>query len=552
MNHTSRGLCRNGCLLFAIGLLIGFCASSAQAFQQGQPGERGTVSARAVVNFLELARKEADNPPRPERRVVPFMPTPEGPASPTGPPAAPPVAPDPTPGPSVPSPSPDASFAGLGDNNTTIPPDTQGTVGPNHLMVALNSEVRIQNKSGGTVSTVSLNFFWSSLTGVTGVFDPKLAYDPFQNRYIFSAVSNAKVAASAVVIGVSQTNDPTGSWNLYKVDADSGDTNWADYPSLGFNKDWIVVTVNMFGIAPPGFFAEAKLYAFNKSDLYAGAMSPAFTVFAPGPTDCGGGSCGGTFAPAVTFDNTLTTMYLVQHWSSSGGQLKISTITGTVNSPTLTKHTATPTTANTWSPSPPGGADFAPQSGTAVKIQNNDPRMLAALYRNGSLWCSQTVFLPAGPSPTRSAAQWWQLSPTGTVQQFGRVDDGTGTNFYAFPTIAVNAANDVLLGYSCFSGATFASACYSFRGGTDAANTLRDNALMKAGEGIYHKTFGGGENRWGDYSNAAVDPVDDQTMWTIQEYAATPVSTGDGSGRWGTWWVKIPGTKKRRGQVTSQ
>jgi len=545
MTHTSRGPYRKFLHLAVVGLLIGFCASTVHAFQQGQHGERGMVSARAVVNFLELARKEADNPPRPERRVLPFMPTPEGPASTTGPPPPPPAAPapDPTPRPSVPSPSPDASFAGLGDNNTTIPPDTMGTVGPNHLMVALNSQVRIQNKSGGTISTVSLDSFWSSLAGVTGVFDPKLAYDPFQNRYIFSAVSNAQTAASAVLIGVSQTNDPTGSWNLYKVDADSGDTNWADYPSLGFNKDWIVVTVNMFDIPPPGGFIESKIYAFNKSDLFSGVMSPTVNVFT---------HASGTLAPAVTFDNALTTMYLVQHWNAGAGQLKISTITGAVNSPIFTQGTATPTTGNTWAFAPAGFVDFAPQSGTMTKIQNNDSRMLAVVYRNGSLWCSQTAFLPAGGAPTRSAAQWWQLSPTGTIQQFGRVDDGTGANYYAFPSIAVNAQSDVLLGYSCFSASTFASACYSFRGGTDAANTLRDNATMKVGEGIYWKTFGGGENRWGDYSNTSVDPVDDQTMWTFQEYAATPVSTGDGSGRWGTWWAKIPGTKKRRGQVTSQ
>ncbi len=528
-------------------LLICLTVTCAHAFQQGQPGERGMVSARAVVNFLDLARKEAENPPKPERRVVPFMRVPVEYPVPPGVPIPRPAAPPPTPVPQplVPSPAPTASFEALGDNNTTIPPDTQGTVGLNHLMVALNSQVRIQNKSGGVISTVSLNSFWSSLS-IGFAFDPKLAYDPFQNRYIFAAVSDAEAAASSVLIGVSQTNDPTGSWNLYKVDADSGNTDWADYPSLGFNKDWIVVSVNLFDIPPPGGFGGSKIYTFKKSDLYSGAMSPTITIF----TDSSG-----TFAPAATYDNSLATMHLVQNWNGNfmgSGFLRLSTITGAVGSEVLTTATFFPSTANTWASSPPGGADFAPQKDTAVEIQNNDSRMLSVVYRNGSLWCAHSAFLPA-MAPTRTAAQWWQITPgTGAVVQFGRVDDGTGANFYAFPTIAVNAQNDVLLGYSCFSATTFASACYSFRSGTDAANTLRDNTVMRAGDGIYWKTFGGGRNRWGDYSNTAVDPVDDQTMWTIQEYAAARVSTGDGSGRWGTWWVKIAGTKKRRGQVTSQ
>jgi len=38
------------------------------------------------------------------------------------------------------------------------------------------------------------------------------------------------------------------------------------------------------------------------------------------------------------------------------------------------------------------------------------------------------------------------------------------------------------------------------------------------------------------------DPTNHIDFWTIQEYAATPVGTGqsDGNGRWGTWWGRIP------------
>ena len=67
-----------------------------------------------------------------------------------------------------------------------------------------------------------------------------------------------------------------------------------------------------------------------------------------------------------------------------------------------------------------GEADFAPQLGSSNKIMNNDDRMQNCVYRNGSLWCAHTVFLPAG-SATRSAVQWWQFTPSGTVQQRGRM-----------------------------------------------------------------------------------------------------------------------------------
>src|SRR5258706_2313529 len=46
------------------------------------------------------------------------------------------------------SPTPTNNFLGLDDNDTTIPPDTDGAVGPHHIVTALNSEVRITDRGG--------------------------------------------------------------------------------------------------------------------------------------------------------------------------------------------------------------------------------------------------------------------------------------------------------------------------------------------------------------------------------------------------------------------
>jgi hypothetical protein len=70
---------------------------------------------------------------------------------------------------------------------------------------------------------------------------------------------------------------------------------------------------------------------------------------------------------------------------------------------------------------------------------------------------------------------------------------------------------------------------------------MREPVILKAGEGAYLKTFGYGRNRWGDYSITQVDPADDTSLWTIQEYAGTPTGSGDGAGRWSTWWGKVTG-----------
>jgi hypothetical protein len=417
-------------------------------------------------------------------------------------------------------------FPGLGDNNTVIPPDTDGAVGPNHLVIALNSQVQVQTRSGVVLSVVSLATFWSSL-GVVSVFDPRVVYDPYGQHWIMTAAADPETTASAILVGVSRTSDPTGSWYLYKMRTDPAGLLWADFPILGFNKDWIVVTANLFTISGT-FFQHSDIYAFSKTDLYAGG-SGLYTKF----SDSTGGF---SMAPALTYDANLATMYLTESWSSINGQLRISTITGAVGSEVLTTSVAFPTAPQPWQAVEPT-LNFAPQLGTTNLIDLDDDRLDWSVYRNSSLWTAQTIFLPATPAiPTRASVQWWQIDVSpgslGTVQQVGRIDDSSGAQFFAYPSIGVNSYNDVMVGYSRFSATQYASADYAWRLGDDPSGTLSSDTVLKAGEAPYFKDFGTGDNRWGDFSTTVVDPIDDFSLWTLQEYAAS-------GNQWGTWWGEI-------------
>ncbi|MBX7221532.1 MAG: hypothetical protein K1Y36_16395 [Blastocatellia bacterium] len=484
-------------------------------------GTAGVSTQSAVVNFLLLAQEEklSKRPQRPKDPEHPHDPVPlldpAAAAESFEAPAAKIITPrDETP--RAPSPATSASFLGLDDNNGSIPPDTHGAVGPNHVMVTLNTQIRILSRTGTAISTVSLDSFWSRVGG--DAFDPKVLYDPFENRWMITSTADGFDPMSAVLIGVSQTSDPTGNWNLYRIDADKNDVVWADYPSFGFNKDWIVVTCNMFGISTPSF-RGTNLYIFNKADLYAKGTGKFTLIQSTG--------IGGTVVPAITYDNSLSTLYLVQGQSSGLGTY---TISGPVGQEVLTVGPTVRVTDG-WSFGPPNGDDFAPQQGTPLKISNGDARIQNVFYRNQALWCAHTVFTPAGAA-TRSAAQIWQIRPEGSVVQRMRLEDPTSKIFYAYPTLAVNKDNDLLVGYSRFSASQFASANYAFRAGSDPLNTLRDDTVLKEGEDTYFKRFGGEDNRWGDYSSTIVDPVNDTALWTVQEYAGK-------SNRWGVWVGQI-------------
>lgn len=441
------------------------------------------------------------------------------------------------------SPLPVDSFRGLVDNLNSIPPDTHGAVGTNYLMAVGNGSVQIQTRSGAVVSLVDLGAFWQSVftNNVTDVFDPKILYDETRDRFVFTACYGALDTNSSVLIGVTATGDPTGNWFLYRVPGDLTGATWADYPSIGFNANWVVVTMNMFDIVN-GPFVRSHVYIFDKANLYAGGASANHTLFAsPDPQAF-------TLSPVVNHDNTRE-MYLIENLGGQGpgnsGALRLYAITGPVGAETVNLRGPI-VVPQGWSDRPiVGNADFAPQLGSAVRIMNNDSRMQNAVLRNGSLWCAQNIFLPAGGGGgTRTAVQWFQINPRGgAIVQRGRIDDPLGQRFHAFPSIGVNRINDVLVGYSTFSTNQFASASYSFRLATDPQNTLQSETLLKPGEGPYFKTYGRGRNRWGDYSMTVPDPLNGLDMWTIQEYAAAPFGDPniDGNGRWSTWWGKVSG-----------
>jgi PKD repeat protein len=424
-----------------------------------------------------------------------------------------------------PSPAPEVDFSGLDDSGGSIPPDVNGAAGPDHLMVTLNTDVRIMDKQGNEISTVGTGAFWFPFPGSAGVFDPKIIYDHFENRWVLVMPSSGDPATTRVMIAVSETSDPTGNWFMYSFDGDPDDVHWFDYPDWGFNQKWVVVTGNMIEAQP----VHAVVYVINKYDLYHYSPQVDFTRFIV--------EDGFSLIPAVSFDPEEEDVYMVNHAGgnvSGYGYIHLRKVTGDVLDPTIEDIglIGVPYPWDEWSYFNNG--DFAPQLGSEEKINTVDARLQNMVLRNGKLWCVHHVYLPAD-DPTRSSMQWWNLDLEGNILQWGRQDDETGENFCAFASIAVNAMEDVMIGYGSFSPNQYASASYSFRYANDPPNALRERYQYKDGLAPYYKTFGGNRNRWGDYTFTCVDPVNDLDFWTIQEYAEIPGSQD----LWGVWWAKV-------------
>jgi hypothetical protein len=253
-------------------------------------------------------------------------------------------------------------------------------------MTMLNTEVRVQNRSGSSnYFTVPLTQWWTNSGTLVKPFDPRVLYDPFENRWIASAQdSGPQTFTNYVLLAGSMTGDPTGLWNRRKLHVPT--SQLVDHPVLGFNKDWVVVTLNVF----PGTGSNySRVHVYNKASLYA-SNAPTPSVF----TVDGLGVC-----PVTSYDNSLTNFFLIQDYNGSTnalGLLRLLKISGAVGSESLSVVTNFPAGLQTWTNAYGDfeNNNFAPQKDITNRIHTFDSRFASAVYRNGSIWCTHTVFLP--------------------------------------------------------------------------------------------------------------------------------------------------------------
>ena len=132
----------------------------------------------------------------------------------------------------------------------------------------------------------------------------------------------------------------------------------------------------------------------------------------------------------------------------------------------------------------------------------------------------------------RSGAQWLKLSTdtNGTFLSItnGRVYDAASVDphYYYFPSLMVNKAGDMVMGFSGSRSNAFIGAFYSWR----AANGINSQPLvLRPGQGPFESS------RWGDYSYTSLDPIDSLSFWTVQQYAGEDPFDN----RWGTWISEI-------------
>jgi hypothetical protein len=416
-------------------------------------------------------------------------------------------------------------------SNGIIPADVGGAVGFDHLFLTLNNRFRIQNKNGSILREEDQEDptgFWASAGfNISKLFDPKIIYDPYKNRWVYTIASGGKNSTtSAIYLAVSSTADPMGAWTIYSIDTDVENDNWADYPSVGFNKNWITINVNMIGIDGTNGKPVNRTFILNKLQLYAQASSVNVSYYDAETSPFRYW----TICPAMVYDANYNDMWCATNDDVDDNDIRFFKITGGPSNPTMTEEGYVSSGSN-WSGTTAG--DLAPQAGLSAKLDVGYDWVQSAIWRNGKLYIAQTLLTPDGGSPNTASLQLIACDPDNeNIDEAVRFITDVN-NMYAYPNFVVNKNGDWIISCAKFTSASFPSAATIVR--RNGTNTFIET-VYKSGEDSYLRMNGGTKNRWGDYTTASIDPSDDNSVWVAGQYALPRVT---GTSRWATWWGKV-------------
>ena len=445
-----------------------------------------------------------------------------------------------TPGPSAPAPAPIQSFDGLDFANWGAghPPDTNGDVGPQYFIQTVNTSIGVYRKTDDVrVAAFTFDTFMSqgqfgNLCDTDNFGDPIVLYDTFEDRWVITDFAFQLDGSGNVInppgsfqcLAVSKSGDPvTGGWNFYSINTAGG---LGDYPKFGIWPDGIYMTVNMFDYSAGGSYQNPRAYAFNKGQMYAGAPSVQVVSFDLPASDftvlpSNGRLQTGTPPPGTPnyylstwqFTNALSVYKFHVDWNS----ISLSTFTGP----------DTPLAATSW---PNASVPNAPSQGGNNLDVLQIRAMMQVQYTNlngaESLWATHTV--RRQDTNGFAASRWYQVNVTGgTVnsnlpQAVTWDPDGANVLYRFVPSLALNKAGDMALGYSTSSSTTKPAIKYAGRLSSDPANTFsQTEQTLLQGTGTQTGSCGGSTcTRWGDYSAMTLDP-DGCTFWYTNEYYAT-------------------------------
>jgi hypothetical protein len=426
-------------------------------------------------------------------------------------------------------PAPIQQWAGIGKpckGCSTVPPDTDGAVGKTQYVEMVNVALQVFDKLTGTslLGPIPIDSVWAGFGGPCysrGNGDPIVVYDRLADRWVISQFATASGAAKPQdeCIAVSQTGDATGRWYRYHFHLTN--ERIQDYPKFGVWPDGYYMSANVsvfgFGLLPQPF-------VFDRARMLIG--DPAATVQTPGVIESPDEfSREASFLPSDLDGILPPPLGAANHFVAFPQQ--DTAPPGSLIYKVWAFHVDWDHPGNSWFrvEARIPAADFSrlrddvPQLGVTNLLDSlGDRLMFRNAYRrfpdgHESLLNNFTV-----SANSVAGIRWFELhrAPPGnwTLRQESTYQPDSTWRWMG--SIASDNQGNIALGFSASSATIHPQIRYAGRSATDPLNVLSGEQHLFNGTGSQPN-----DDRWGDYSDMTIDPVDDCTFYYTNEYYAT-------------------------------
>lgn len=421
-------------------------------------------------------------------------------------------------------------FPGSDNSQTYITPaDANGAVGQNYFVEFINGSFAVYNKSDGSgVVKISDMQFWSNAGpgggGVGGInfassdaiSDPRVIYDPASQRWFASQVkfdgnaSDPSLESDYYLLGVSDTDDPSGSWHVFSFLSVTGAVQFADFPTLGVDAKAVYLAGDMYHGQSNSI--GTSLTMIPKADLLANPPVITNRVFFATTAYTNHGA---VLQPVTCFDGSSVGNILAAGALGDDFLFHSNLVATTMLNPGATNARFAPAVSILVD------AYTAPLDATqpdnTSTLADNDARFSARVYTVGGV-----IFAVHNTEVgDRAAIRWYRINAT----NYALLESGTIADpnlDLIFPSIAANTNGVVVFTCNgCGPGTNAFISSYAYVGQTvNGVTTFGSSILLAASSVDYHDIYEQVgidiDSRWGDYSTVSVDPSDATHFWTIQ------------------------------------
>lgn len=480
-----------------------------------------------------------------------------------------------------------------GFNLSLEPPDQGLSVGNGFIVEAVNDAILVLDPAPTAFEALSA-FFGEppavTESGASIVFgprlsDPRVYYDAATQHFFLTVVelntdpaTGNLAAGSAVLIAVSQTNDPTGTWNIFTLDVtNDGDARFGtcpclgDQPLIGADQYGFYVSTDAFNLDTLTFQGE-QLYAISKTLLETTPGGPITAVRFHNLNEAEGPALGlqpavvppggafetannGTeyFVGALDFTHTLDNRVAVWALTNTASldtapNLALTNVvinTEVYGQPPATDQKPGPTPLLDFLASP--ASIFGVFKNHEELITANNDRMQQVVFAEGALWTALTTIVkPSGP--VRTGAAWFILLPSfdggplsASVFNQGYVSIASPhQNSVMFPSVGVNAFGGAVIAFTVVGEDFYPSAAFAALDPVNGAGPIVISGAGVSPEDGFsgYAPFASRIARWGDYSAAVSD--ENGILWLGNEMIPPPSFPGLlFLGNWGTFIAAV-------------